>query len=115
MKCGLMPRHFERFSISRQTSPAKAAAVTASGACTGFNRAFTGRAEALAAKQMQLANKTTVSVSAHGFLQIAINGIEEALCAEPLLVRSDEDSQILGHLAAFNRVNAHLLQRIGKC
>src|SRR4051794_18060897 len=49
-----------------------------------------------------------------GFLQVLVDGIEEAKRREPLLVGPDEQAQVLGHLAFLDGRDGDLLERVGE-
>ena len=49
--------------------------------------------------------------SRHRLLQVLVDLVEEAGGRQPLLVGADEEREVLGHEAGFDRVDADLLQR----
>src|SRR2546426_10440046 len=50
----------------------------------------------------------------HRLLQVLIDLVEEPGGGEPLLVRTHQESQVLGHIAGLDGVNAHPLKAVGK-
>src|SRR5690606_15389478 len=52
--------------------------------------------------------------SAHFRLEILHDRLEELFGRHPRLIGADQQREILGHLAAFYRVDAHLFERFGK-
>src|SRR5579859_5681076 len=50
----------------------------------------------------------------HRLLEVLIELVEELSGGQPGLVRADQDGQVLGHEAGFDRLDAHLFQRLGE-
>ena len=50
----------------------------------------------------------------HLRLQVLVELVEELVGVEPGLVGTDQDRQVLGHVAGLDRVDAHLLQIVGE-
>src|SRR3546814_13940182 len=57
---------------------------------------------------------TTLFRSRQRLLQVLVELVEELGRGQPLLVRPDEQRQILGHVAGLDRVDADLLQGRGE-
>src|SRR5262249_43053305 len=54
------------------------------------------------------------SSGAHGCLEVLVQLVQELPRRHPGLVGTYEQRQVLGHLAGFDRVDAHLLQPLGE-
>jgi ABC-type ATPase involved in cell division len=50
----------------------------------------------------------------HGLLEVLVDLVEEAGGRQPGLVGADEEGEVLGHVAGFDRVDADLLERVGE-
>ncbi len=50
----------------------------------------------------------------HRLLEVLVELVEELRGGQPLLVGADQQRQVLGHVAGFDRVDADLLQRLGE-
>src|SRR5918997_5197038 len=54
------------------------------------------------------------STSGHGLVEVGVERLEELLGGQPRGVATDEERQVLGHLAALDRLDAYVLERLGE-
>src|SRR5688500_19045843 len=90
-------------------------AAIASGTCalTGDGSAAMAAKSAKAAVRIQRSLIIT-SPSGHRLLQIIIYFVQKSRGGQPFLVGSDQQRQILCHIAGFDRVHAHFFQGLGE-
>ena len=50
----------------------------------------------------------------HGRLQVGVDRRQEVLCVEVGLIAGHQNREVLGHLAALDRCDAHLLEAAGE-
>src|SRR5215204_7181291 len=50
----------------------------------------------------------------HRLLEVPVERLEELLGGEPRGVATDEEGEVLGHVAALDRADAHVLERVGE-
>src|SRR5690349_184387 len=67
-----------------------------------------------AARRRGLAVATSTCTSGHRCLEVLIDGVEEADGRKPRLVGTDQQRQVLGHLAFLDGGDGDLFERVGK-
>ena len=85
---------------------------TASGECSP--PPLDRRSHALATYRRYRPSKAPSAGSAHRRLQVLVDGRQELLGRLELLVGADQQREVLGHLAALDRLDADALERLGE-